>query len=138
MKAVIFDMDGVLIDSEPVSKLAFEKAFVEKGLILTESIYQKILGRSLKDIQLFFTKEFQDATLAKDIITIREREFQQYYENHSVVVKPGIYDLLDYLDDHQLKKAVATSAKKSIAEALLNQSGLLERMVMKWEEQRNI
>ena len=128
MEAVIFDMDGVLIDSEPVSKLAFAQAFEVTGLDFTEAIYQKILGRSLKDIELFFSEQYQDTKLAAKIITIREQEFVRHYQDHPVSVKPGVYQLLDYLDSHKMKKAVATSAKQSIAEELLQQSGLFARM----------
>lgn len=128
MKAVIFDMDGVLIDSEPVSKLAFTRAFEAIGLDFTEAIYQKILGRSLKDIELFLSDWYKDARLAAKIITIREQEFWRHYQDHPVLVKPGVYDLLDYLDSQKIKRAVATSAKKSIAEHLLKQAGIVERM----------
>ncbi|MGX7205949.1 HAD hydrolase-like protein [Enterococcus pingfangensis] len=57
MEAVIFDMDGVLIDSEPISKWAFAKAFEAMHIEFTETTYQKILGRSLKDIELFLSDE---------------------------------------------------------------------------------
>jgi len=43
--ALIFDMDGVLIDSEPVHKRAKELAFGQHGIVLTESVYDKYKGR---------------------------------------------------------------------------------------------
>ena len=128
MKAVIFDMDGVLIDSEPVSKQAFAKAFAVVDIEFTEDMYQKILGRSLRDIEQFLAEYYQSDQLAAKIIEIREEEFAQHYRDHPVAVKTGVFELLDCLDSRKMKKAVATSAKQSIAEGLLKQSGLLNRM----------
>ncbi len=128
MKAVIFDMDGVLMDSEPVSKQAFAKAFAVVDIEFTEDMYQKILGRSLRDIEQFLAEYYQSDQLAAKIIEIREEEFAQHYRDHPVAVKTGVFELLDCLDSRKMKKAVATSAKQSIAEGLLKQSGLLNRM----------
>ena len=128
MEAVIFDMDGVLINSEPVSKQEFAKAFDVVDIEFTEDMYQKILGRSLRDIEQFLAEYYQSDQLAAKIIEIREEEFAQHYRDHPVAVKTGVFELLDCLDSRKMKKAVATSAKQSIAEGLLKQSGLLNRM----------
>ena len=128
MEAVIIDMDGVLLNSEPVSKQAFAKAFAVVDIEFTEDMYQKILGRSLRDIEQFLAEYYQSDQLAAKIIEIREEEFAQHYRDHPVAVKTGVFELLDCLDSRKMKKAVATSAKQSIAEGLLKQSGLLNRM----------
>lgn len=128
MEAVIFDMDGVLIDSEPASKQAFVKAFAAVDIEFTEDMYQKMLGRSLKDIEQFLARYYEDAQLAQKIIEIREYEFAQHYKVYPVDLKAGVFDLLDFLDSQNLKKAVATSAKKNVAEELLRQANLWNRM----------
>jgi beta-phosphoglucomutase len=43
--ALIFDMDGVLVDSEPLHKRAKERAFGEFGIVLPESVYDSYKGR---------------------------------------------------------------------------------------------
>ena len=42
---IIFDMDGVLIDSEPAHKLAKERAFARFGITLPEALYEQYKGR---------------------------------------------------------------------------------------------
>lgn len=61
MEALIFDMDRVLIDSELVSKQAFVQVFSAVNIPFSEDMYQKLLGRSLKDSQHFLAKYYQDA-----------------------------------------------------------------------------
>ena len=43
--ALIFDMDGVLVDSEPLHKRAKEEAFRQYGIVLPESVYDRYKGR---------------------------------------------------------------------------------------------
>ncbi|MBO1306007.1 HAD family phosphatase [Enterococcus sp. 669A] len=126
MEAVIFDMDGVLINTEKVSKQAFAEAFDSAGLTFTEEIYQQILGRSLPDIQLFLTETYHQPQLAAEIIQQRESAFATYYRTHPVEVKEGVFDLLSFVKEQGLKIAVATSAKESIAVPLLEQSDLIQ------------
>lgn len=58
MEAVIFVMDGVLIDTEPVSRKAFQHAYLKNKITFNESIYQKLLGRSLKNIATDISSEY--------------------------------------------------------------------------------
>ena len=49
-KAIIFDMDGVLIDSEPLWKIAMEEVFVSIGCPLTRKDFQKTVGLRLDEV----------------------------------------------------------------------------------------
>lgn len=123
MDAVIFDMDGVLIDSEKVSKMAFQKAFDAVGAGFTDEIYYRMLGRSLNNIQNMLTHLLDSNSLAAKIIRMREDEVEAYYHENEVEVKEGIVDFLEFLHG-SYKLAVATSAKEEIASRLLDKSGL--------------
>ena len=48
LSSIIFDMDGVLIDSEPVHKLAKKRAFERFGIPLPEDVYEKYKGRPVR------------------------------------------------------------------------------------------
>ncbi|GCF92555.1 hydrolase [Enterococcus florum] len=126
MQAIIFDMDGVLIDTENVSKAAFGQAFEAVGLSFGEEMYRKILGRSLKDIEHFLTETFNNPALASNIISQRETEFANHYRKNKVVVKEGIKEFLSFSKKRKFKLAVATSAKESIAVQLLKQAELID------------
>lgn len=123
MEAVIFDMDGVLIDTEPVSKAAFKVAFEKNGLFFDEDIYQSLMGRSLADIMEDFTANW-DAKVAEKVIADRNDYFFSYYEKRDVDVKCGIRRLLPYLKNHGYKIAVATSSTQEVAEKFLKQGGI--------------
>lgn len=125
MEAVIFDMDGVLIDTEPVSKAAFKAAFEKNGLFFDEEVYQSLMGRSLADIMEDFTANW-GAEVAESVIADRNDYFFSYYDKREVDVKCGIRRLLPYLKSRDYKIAVATSSTQEVAEKFLKQCGIYD------------
>lgn len=123
-QAVIFDMDGVLLDTEPVSKQAFKQAFEAEKMSLDEQTYQEILGRSLTDISVYLSEKYQDPLIGKKIIKERDQFFLEYYQQHKVDVLAGVVSFLEYLKHREIKTAVATSSHQKTAEYLLKQADI--------------
>ena len=125
ISAVIIDLDGVLIDTESISRMAWMRAAREFGFEITDSFYEKIVGYSVLDAR----KEISVLTNGRiDMECYMDRSAAIYYgEMHSngVRVMPGVTELLDYLRQHGLKSAIATSTIKEQAEWKLKKSGLL-------------
>jgi len=120
--ALIFDMDGVLIDSEPLHKRAKELAFEEHGIVLPESVYDSYKGRP-------------DATMLPEILTPmgwsadkiakfsrRKRQFYQEIE-HELRAVPGAIDFVRWAAT-RYKLALATSSTRRNREATLKMLGL--------------
>ena len=56
-EAVIFDMDGVLIDSEPLWKIAMEKVFSDLGCRLSKNDFQKTVGLRIDEVIAYWNKD---------------------------------------------------------------------------------
>ncbi|MGK7390081.1 MAG: HAD family hydrolase [Candidatus Cyclobacteriaceae bacterium M2_1C_046] len=108
--AVLFDMDGVIVDSNPYHKLAF-KAFLEQyNIELTdEELKTKVFGRTNKEIMTYIFKD--DVTQKKTEMWANEKEaiFRDMYKQHIKPVK-GLVPFLQNLKARGIATAIGTSA----------------------------
>ena len=118
--AVIFDMDGVLIDSEPLWKIAMEKVFSDLGCNLSKNDFQKTVGLRIDEVITFWNKEQQlgitdEKKVEDDIIN---RMIELVRENPVPLV--GVLDTLAFLKKYKLKIGLATSSPHSLLQAVLD------------------
>ncbi|MFE2727634.1 HAD-IA family hydrolase [Kitasatospora sp. NPDC059327] len=118
IEAVVFDLDGVLVDSFAVMRKAFTVAYAEAvgpGPAPFEE-YNKHLGRYFPDIM-----RIMGLPLALEEPFVRE----SYRLAHEVTVFPGVTELLTELRARGIRLAVATGKSGPRARSLLEQLGLL-------------
>lgn len=93
-KCIIFDCDGVLVDSEAISAKVFQKMAAELGCDLGfETVLEQITGTSMKENLKFFTEH-----VGRDLPDNFEKEFRKRsYEAFKTELKPikGVHDLLN-------------------------------------------
>lgn len=126
VEALVFDMDGLLIDSEVMVRAAVMKAAATLGHDFTHDLYAQGMGRSDTDynaiVRAHFGPDFpMERFLAEETVEIA-RAFEA-----GVCLKAGVTELLDELDDLGLPCAVATSSPRASAERHLGEHGLLDR-----------
>lgn len=119
---VIFDMDGLMFDSEKISIYAWRKASEKYGYDITEEIFKETLGLNLEKIREIFCKYFGEDCPYEDIKTQRRSVIDQYIDEKGVPVKKGLFNLLQALKSLNIKTAVATSSSRVTAEKMLRLS----------------
>ena len=127
ISAVIFDMDGLMLDTERIARRAWKQAAREWGYDIPDTIYMQVLGRTVADTRRIFTAAFGEHFPFDDI---RQRRLQIAREHHRQVgipVKKGLLSLLDCLESLSLPLAVATSTVRQAAEQRLLVNNLLHR-----------
>lgn len=110
--AIIFDMDGVIVDSNPYHKIALKQFCRKHGYELTdEQLFQKIYGRTNKEWITNLMGNLPEEQI-QSYADEKEELYRQLYKNDIKPVK-GLHSFLDQLDHHQIARAIGTSAPQS-------------------------
>lgn len=126
MKSVVFDMDGLMFDTERVFVQAWDYAGEKMGLGKTGYMVLKTLGVNVNASKQIWIEEFGDRYNEEDLRKYSKEFMNDYYSKNKVPVKKGLYMLLDYLKKNGYKLAVASSTKRSEVEHHLKEAGVFE------------
>ena len=112
IKAVLFDMDGVIFDTEREYLKEWNKIFEKYGYEMKKEIYVSVMGRGRKKVKEIFKENFgNDLPIEKKYIE-KDKMLKEAIENNKVPLKQGALELLEFLKKNGYKTALATSAKK--------------------------
>lgn len=124
LELIIFDMDGLMFDTEKISFISWRNAAVQYGYQIDEEIFQKTIGANLMNTKDIYLRHFGDNFPVEEIISERVRISEKIIALNGIPIKKGLYDLLDYLGKSNIKKAVATSTSRKRALNLLKLAGI--------------
>ncbi len=124
MEAVIFDMDGLLIDTELKAKAAWQRAAKELGIELSDQDYLTLVGRTVTDSIQILEEKFNCDLKEKRFLYRVDELYYSSLIKEGIVVKEGAKELLQQLSNSGIPKAVATSTEKEIAIRKLRLAGL--------------
>ena len=125
--AVIFDMDGLMFDTEQLYERTWGQAVSEQGKVFTRKIHSLIMGRSKADSAQILLDVYGPDFPVQKVIDRQTPLFFEALQKEEVPAKKGLFPLLDALEQRGLKKAVASSSQPKKIDFLLKQHGLEHR-----------
>ena len=127
IKGVLFDMDGVVLDTEKLYTRFWQEAAQYYGYPMTkeQALGMRSLNRGVGVAKL--KSYFGESVDYEQVRNKRMELMDAFIEKEGVEIKPGIVELLDYLDAHGIKRAIATSSPLERTKAYLTQVGLIHR-----------
>lgn len=125
--AVVFDMDGLLLDSERVAREAFRDACSDLGLHVDDDVYARCIGSTQQATAHLLT----EALASQAAYAALERRWDELYEHRisdsPVPLKAGARELLDALQAYRVPCALATSTARARATRKLEHAGVIAR-----------
>ncbi|MDB2657001.1 hexitol phosphatase HxpB, partial [Crocinitomicaceae bacterium] len=117
--AIIFDMDGVLIDSEPLWKIAMEEAFLSVGCNITRKDFQKTVGLRIDEVVRFWYQErgWEGLSCEQLEALIMEKMVALIQANGEPL--PGVLETIDYLRTNGYKIGLGTSSYRVLIDTVL-------------------
>ena len=127
LRGILFDMDGLVLDSETLYTRFWREAANALGFPMTEeqSWGMRSLGKKLG--QPYLESLFGPGV---DYTTLRNKRIElmsAYVDRHGIAPKPGIYELLDYMDETGIAAAITSSSPMEFIEKHLSAVHLLHR-----------
>ena len=98
IQTVIFDMDGVIVDTEPVHKFAFQQHFKELEIKVSDELYASFTGNSTKNVYEKLTKQF-DLKQDLNVLVNRKRDIfnEAFDKKEDLFLLDGVLDLIQDL-----------------------------------------
>ena len=126
VKAVVFDMDGLLVDTEQVVFAAMRHAAAGIGRDLPFAIFQRMVGLTHAKSDLILAEHFGDGFDLEGFQAAVSTYFRAE-QAAGIALKAGVVEILDRLDAMALPRAIATSSSRYAVEQSLGPHGLLDR-----------
>ena len=125
-RGVLFDMDGVIIDSESYNYALDRDAFSLQGFTLDWDTFRHVIGTNEAFIRSFYESRYGKAFDFDRLRRDTDRLFFDYIEKNGVSPKPGALAALRWLKDQGFKLCLATSNDYGDARFLMERIGVWE------------
>ncbi|MEK7581717.1 MAG: HAD family phosphatase [Patescibacteria group bacterium] len=118
IKAVIFDMDGLMFDTESAYSVVQRSMSEKRGKVFTNEIKRPLMGKKANEVMgllnIFFGKNEEVEALLEE----QDKELVKVYKN-SVKKLEGLDDIINFLDQNNIKKCIGTSSRRFLVDVLL-------------------
>lgn len=125
--AIVFDMDGTLLDSERIAQRTFDETCRQFALAPHPDVYRRCIGTRGGETQAVLRELYGPAFPLEQFFAAWSMAYKENAIDRPVPIKDGVLALLDACEMQRIPIAVATSTRRSTALSKLEKVGLLER-----------
>jgi beta-phosphoglucomutase family hydrolase len=126
-KAVIFDMDGVLVDSEPLHKKVGLKMMQELNIPIDGKLFLQFTGSTVISMWRTLAQEFPLKQSPEELTSIYNQRFtEELVASNNVTLMDEVLEVLTNLKERGIPVALASSSTREVIEAVLQKFGIAE------------
>ena len=116
LKAAVFDMDGLMFDTERLVYRNWQDMMDERGYDYSIEDFKQTVGRRKAEVQNFYFGKYGKDFPYWEISEEGKGRYVRYVQEHGIPVKPGLYELLSALREKNYRIALATSTSRQTTE----------------------
>ena len=126
--AVVLDMDGTLLDTEPLAARAWGEAAAALGVPFDDALALRMIGRTFGDCRALVVAHHGEDYPTDRLMAGWHAAYDAIVERDGLALKPGVGELFAWLDATGIARAIATSTRRARALAKLEQAALATRV----------
>jgi HAD superfamily hydrolase (TIGR01509 family) len=126
IETVIFDMDGVIIDSERDHYRANQRLFADLGIDLNSPKYDRFVGLSSRLMWTEIRETFQLTQSVDELMGLGEKAIMEHFSKIELTATDGFMDLLDYVNERSMKIAIASSSPLAMVKLVVEKLEISE------------
>lgn len=126
IKAIVFDMDGVLFDTEKVGVQAWNLVGDKLGIDDVDYLISNCRGLNEEDTKRFINEKYNGKFSGEECLKLLHKNHSAIIKESGVPLKKGVYELLSYLKDNKYTIALASSTRKEIVINYLKEVDILK------------
>ena len=126
VKGVVFDMDGLMFDTENLTYKLQKEILGDMALEFSLEDYKLTIGKRVADLEAFFHGLFGADFDMTDFRSKCRESFKSYTDKYGVPIKDGLVELLGFLKEKGVKTALCTSTSRHSAERMLRIAGVFD------------
>ncbi|WNH11792.1 HAD family hydrolase [Thalassobellus suaedae] len=125
LKAVIFDMDGVIINSETLHHKAYHKMFEEVNIKVSDALYESCTGQSTLNVCKYVKDTFKLKETPETLVAIKRKHYEYIFENDKTFdLIDGVLNLIKDYHANDLTLVLASSASMPSIDRIFNRFDL--------------
>lgn len=125
IRTIVFDMDGVLIDTEALILEAWKEVAAKIGIPDIEKTLLLCIGITAPETEALFRRAYGAEFPYQKYKTMTSEIFRARVRKYGLPVKPGVYELFDFLKENHYRIGLASSTRKSLVCEQMESIGLL-------------
>ena len=132
LKAVLFDMDGVIVDTEPLHRKAYFNMFDDMGIHVSEEMYTGFTGQATLPICQQLVSHFKLPAAPETLVATKRKHFKQLFDtDNSLQLLDGVLDLIQDYHRNEVTLVLASSASMPNINRIFDRFNLNQYFVAK-------
>ncbi|QNK77632.1 HAD family hydrolase [Winogradskyella undariae] len=124
LKAVLFDMDGVIVDTEPLHRKAYFQMFDEVNIDVTDKLFESFTGQSTINICKYIVDQFNLTETPEYLVSLKRKHYKYLFDNGELDLIEGVLERIKDFHANGVTLVVASSASMPGIELIFNRFDL--------------